>query len=112
SECERLGIPYGVYIYSYATTVERASSEADHVLRLIEGHELSYPVYFDMEDYTTQNLGSVLLGQIAQTFCDKISAAGYDVGIYANLNWWNNYLTSSVFDNPNWSKWVAQYNSY
>ena len=84
----------------------------DHVLRLIEGHELSYPVYFDMEDYTTQNLGSVLLGQIAQTFCDKISAAGYDVGIYANLNWWNNYLTSSVFDNPNWSKWVAQYNSY
>ena len=112
SECERLGIPYGVYIYSYATTVEKASSEADHVLRLIKEHNLSYPVYFDMEDNTTQNLGSDLLGKIAKTFCDKISAAGYEVGIYANLNWWNNYLTSSVFDNPNWSKWVAQYNSY
>ena len=112
SECERLQIPYGVYIYSYATSIEKASSEADHVLRLIKDHDLSYPVYFDMEDDTTQNLGSDLLGEIAKTFCDKISDAGYKVGIYANLNWWNNYLTSSVFNNPDWSKWVAQYNSY
>ena len=48
--CEAAGIPYGVYIYSYADTVERAVSEADHVLRLIRGRNLSYPVYFDMED--------------------------------------------------------------
>ena len=44
SECERLGIPYGVYIYSYAQTTAQAKSEADHVLRLLKGHNPTYPV--------------------------------------------------------------------
>ena len=30
SECERLGIPYGVYLYSYANTLAKAKSEAQH----------------------------------------------------------------------------------
>ena len=34
-ECTRLGIPFGTYLYSYATTVEEARSEADHVARLL-----------------------------------------------------------------------------
>ena len=111
SECERLGIPYGVYIYSYATSVKMAKSEAEHVLRLIKGRSFSYPVYLDMEDEKTVNLSSKLKGEIAQVFCDTITASGYKVGIYANLDWWNIHLTSSVFKNPKWSKWVAQHNS-
>ena len=110
SECERLGIPYGVYIYSYATTIAEAESEANHVLRLLKGHAPSYPVYYDMEDDSTIFVGNRMLGNMAKTFCDKISAAGYRPGIYANKNWWNTYLTSSVFNNSSWSKWVAQYN--
>lgn len=106
TECERLDIPYGVYIYSYATDTASAADEADHVLRLIKGHDLSYPVYFDMEDNSTLPY-KANFGAIASAFCSKISAAGYPVGVYANLNWWNNYLTSSVFDN--WYRWVAQY---
>ena len=35
SACTRLGIPFGTYLYSYATTVEEARSEADHVARLL-----------------------------------------------------------------------------
>lgn len=111
SECERLGIPYGVYIYSYATDLEMAQSEAQHVLRLISGHNLSYPVYFDLEDDSTVNISNDVRGQMAQKFCDIISQAGYRVGIYANTSWWNTYLTNSAFDNANWSKWVAQWNS-
>lgn len=111
SACERLGIPYGVYIYSYATNIAMAKSEAEHVLRLIGGRNLSYPVYFDMEDKTTVSTSAEMKGQIAKTFCDTVSAAGYKVGVYANLNWWNTYLTSPVFNNSSWSKWVAQYNT-
>lgn len=111
SECERLGIPYGVYIYSYATNVEMAASEANHVLRLIRGRNFTYPVYFDMEDDSTVNVSADMKGQMAQKFADIITGAGYRVGIYANLNWFTNQLTSPVFDNPSWSKWVAQYNS-
>lgn len=110
SECERLGIPYGVYIYSYAKNADMARSEADHVLRLIKGHDLSYPVYFDMEDKSQLNAtggDSTELAKIASAFSEKIEAAGYDVGIYANRNWFTNYLTDPVFDN--WVRWVAEY---
>lgn len=112
AECERLGIPYGVYLYSYATNPERADSEADHVLRLLEGRTLSLPVYYDMEDESTLGTDSggvpIDLAAIATTFCEKVAAAGYDVGVYASLNWWDNYLTAPCFDN--WHRWVAQYN--
>lgn len=106
TECERLGIPYGVYLYSYATNTADALSEARHVLRLINGHNLSYPVYFDMEDEST--IGSDF-GAIAEVFCNTIQSAGYAAGVYANLNWWNNYLTDARFSK--WHKWVAQYNT-
>ena len=49
-ECTRLEIPFGVYIYSYALNTDEALSEAEHVLRLIEGYDLSYPIYLDLED--------------------------------------------------------------
>lgn len=107
SECERLGIPYGVYLYSYITTTAGATNAANFVLNQLKGHTLSYPVYLDLEDNSTINTDH---GAIAQTFLNKITAAGYRGGVYANLNWWNNYLTSSVFNNAAWSKWVAQYN--
>lgn len=104
--CERLGIPYGVYIYSYATDTTKAAGEADHVLRLIKGHNLSYPVYFDMEDTSTENSD---LAAIAKTFCDKIKNAGYPVGVYASLSWWNTKLTDSCFGN--WYRWIASWSA-
>lgn len=112
SECERLGIPYGVYLYSYSENVEDAKSEAAHVLRLLKGHNPTYGVYYDLEDEpTTGKVSNTTLGTIAKTFCDQVSAAGYKVGIYANKYWWTSKLTSSVFKNEKWSKWVAQYNA-
>ena len=105
SECERLGIPYGVYLYSYAESVKDALSEAEHVLRLIEGRNLSMPVYWDLED----NILPVdKLEEMSLAFCGRISEAGYPVGIYANLNWWTYYLTEPCYDN--WHRWVARWN--
>jgi len=101
-ECTRLGIPFGVYLYSYATTNERAKSEAAHVLRLIKGYKLSFPVYYDLEEPGTEK-GAV---ERAIIFGDIIEKAGYWCGVYANLNWWNNYLNGL----ERFTKWVAQYN--
>lgn len=109
-ECERLGIPYGVYIYSYAKTVEAAKAEADHVINTLKGFSPTYPVYFDLEEKSLESTSNrMLLANMASAFCDKIAAAGYTPGIYANTNWWNNYLTDPVFGQ--WERWVAQYNS-
>ena len=102
-ECTRLGIPFGVYIYSYATSMAQAESEAQHALRCVKGYKLSYPIYLDLEHSGTE-AGAV---DRAKRFGDIIEAAGYWCGIYANLSWWNNYLPGL----DRFTKWIAQYNS-
>lgn len=101
-ECTRLGIPFGVYLYSYADSNEKAKSEAAHVLRLIKQYKLSFPVYYDLEEAGTEK-GAI---ERANIFGDIIEKAGYWCGVYANLNWWNNYLNGL----ERFTKWVAQYN--
>ena len=107
--CEAVGISYGVYYYSCATTVDQAKKEAEYVLSLVEGRTLTYPIYYDLEDDSLLGLTSTELAAIAETFCSTIEAAGYTVGVYANLDWWTNRLTSSVFDQ--WERWIAQWNT-
>lgn len=109
--CIENNIPFGVYLYSYATNISRASSEADHVLRLLreaglDPSDVSYPVYFDMEDVSTLNSDHAA---IATAFCNKIEAAGYVAGVYSSTSWFNDRLTDPCFNN--WTKWVAQWNA-
>lgn len=110
SECERLGIPYGVYLYSYATGTANAKSEAQHVIRLLKNKKPTYPIYYDMEDEKTLGkLTPAQMGQAASTFLSTLESAGYtNVGIYANKEWFTKYLTASVFHQ--YPKWIAQYN--
>ena len=112
SECERLGIPYGVYIYSYAFDNQQAADEASMVIDCLSGHNPRLPVYYDLEDKTIIADGRQSgIASRAQIFCNKISSAGYKPGIYANLNWFNNILTDPVFKSGSWDHWIAQYNS-
>ena len=108
--CEQYGIPYGTYLYSYADTVEKAASEAKHVLRLVEGYDLSYPIYYDLEESSVRSkLNKSQIADIAETFCSIIEDAGYEAAIYSSKDWFENYLTDSRFDQ--WDRWVAQYNT-
>lgn len=110
NECERLGIPYGVYLMSYANTVEKARSEAKHVLRLIEGRKISLGVWYDIEDNGTSGaINKETLTNIINTFCNTIKNAGHRVGVYANLNWLENKIERIIRDN--YDIWVAQYYS-
>jgi lysozyme len=102
-ECTRLGIPFGVYLYSYAKSIQASQYEADHVLRLVKDYELAYPVYLDLEQHGTEE-GAV---ERAIVFGDIIEAAGYWCGIYANLYWWEVILKKGL---ERFTKWVAQYN--
>ncbi len=118
SECERLEIPYGVYLYSYARNEDDAQAEARLLLSALKGHSPTLPVYYDLEEQKTNADGSPKwtpfndpskLASIAKTFCGQIAAAGYKPGIYANVNWFKNYLTDPCFLSSGWSIWTAQY---
>jgi len=102
-ECTRLGIPFGVYLYSYAKNVAGAKSEAAHVLRLIKPYKLSFPIYLDLEQAGTES-GAI---ERAKIFGDIIEKAGYWCGVYANKYWWETHLSGL----ERFTKWVAQYNT-
>lgn len=114
SECERLGIPYGVYLYSYANSEKKARSEAEHTLRLLKEANANpdYPVYYDLEDDIVSAAGNKNIVKYAKIYCEEIEKAGYEAGIYANLYWWNDKLGAIASDRTfdNYEKWVAQYN--
>ena len=104
--CIKHGIPFGVYLYSYAKTISAAKSEAAHVLRLLEPYKnnLSYPVYYDLEEAGTEN-GAV---ERAIVFGEIIESKGYWCGIYANQYWWQTYLKNGL---DRYTKWVAKYSN-
>lgn len=104
SECERLRIPYGVYLFSYAMSREQVQSETRHILRLIKGRSLSYPVYVDLE-YGPQR--QVFNPDWFIEMGEAIEKAGYWFGVYANLDWFRNIIGTKL---DRFTRWVAQYN--
>ncbi len=103
--CLKNNIPFGVYIYSYATTTKQAESEARHALRLCEKYKnkMAFPIYYDIEEKGTEKGAT----ERARIFANILTAKGYKVGIYASLYWWNNYLKGL----NEYSKWVARYSN-
>ena len=117
-ECKRLGIPYGIYLYSYAVDTNKAISEAQHVRRLLtQAGDYTTPefgIWYDMEDADgykiPYNVSDQTYRDIIHTFISEMKKYGYDnVGVYANLDWWNTKLNDASLDQ--YPKWVAQWNT-
>lgn len=110
SLCEKLGIPYGIYWYSYALNVSQAKMEAQTCLKLIKGHNIKCGVWFDMEDadgYKKRHgmPSNATISAMCMAFCNAIKKAGYHAGIYASQSWFNTKITGcGVYD-----YWVANW---
>ncbi|MGE4353099.1 MAG: glycoside hydrolase family 25 protein [Oscillospiraceae bacterium] len=81
------GIPVGVYFFSQAITAEEAVEEAQFLLSLIDGYELSLPIVYDWErvepvDARTNELSGETLTDCAIAFCQTVEDAGYDASVY------------------------------
>lgn len=98
-ECERLGIPWGAYLYSYANSTEKINSEIQHMLRLLKGHKPQLPVYYDLEETRYQSIWP----QASEMWCKQIRAAGYIDGLYS-WAWALNKMTTDCS-----SFWAADY---
>lgn len=94
AECKRVGIPCGVYVYNYCNSVDTVKSGAKWVKENLSGKNLEYPIFIDMEDSSIVECGKTLLTNIADAFCDYLKD-DFSVGVYANKNWFTNYLNST-----------------
>lgn len=119
-ECERLGIPYGVYIYSYAMTMQETESEISHTLRMLKGRNPVRGVWFDMEDADEykKNHGMdvyseedrTLLTDICIRFIEEMHSRGYITGVYANYDYYKNVLdTNRLSLTEGFNMWLAHW---
>ena len=106
-ECTRLGIPFGVYLYSYATNEREALSEAKHVMRLIQDYKMEYPIYLDLEDPRVGRLTNEQIERNCRVWADELAKNNYFPGFYASYYWWTSKLTGAFF--TRYTRWVARY---
>lgn len=101
TQCTKLGIPFGVYLYSYAKSEVDARLEAAHVYRLIRYLNLSMPVFYDIEE--------PLYGKNARInyYAFEKQLKDFKVGLYTGEYYYNTYLTDVSTD----YLWIAKYNS-
>lgn len=106
-QCKQYNIPVGVYHYSMARTVDDAKNEANFILNILNGKQLEYPVYLDVEDSVQRILGKSVLTAIIQTYCDTLEKAGYYVGIYSTYLFLRDCTHIDKLDK--YDKWIAQW---
>ena len=104
--CKSNGILVGGYKYSYALTPAQAIDEAEDVIAALNGRGLDFPVFYDLEWSQQISLGKQAIENIAVSFLTRIKKAGYKVGIYCNLDWYNNVLTDAL---KQYDCWIARY---
>lgn len=108
-------IPFGVYHYSYADTLQKADQEADYLIQILDEYcaqykdKMSLPVAYDVEEGKLKNVGKAALTNIAIRFCSRLYEAGYTPIIYANPDFLNNYLDLDKLNALAYDIWYAHW---
>lgn len=105
--CKEAGLKVGAYFYSYCKSLEDAKAEARNCLECIKGKEFDLPIFYDIEDKVTKPMGNVEITQAIRIFAEELNNKGYKVGVYANLDWFKNYIDLSRLEDI--KVWLAQW---
>lgn len=117
NEVKRLGMPYGIYLFSYANTTNGANIEANFTNSIINKYNLNptLGIYYDLEDWylsadnTSNTLSKEQYDDIARTYINNVSqyvGSKYKVKIYTDLNHVNNRFGDYARSE---SDWIAHY---
>ena len=100
------GLHIGSYIFSRAKNIAEAEAEATKLFNACKPYDPDMPLYIDLEEASLAKYANV----VAQAFLVKMKSLGGRGGVYANLNWWNNYLADTAKNYSSNPFWIAQYN--
>lgn len=117
NECKRLGIPFGIYWYSYAEDASGSRQEGNDVVSKlrqmgVSPNDLKYPVYYDLEQWTwtghTPPTNPNVYNGIVHAWYGALQSGGYqNLGVYS----YTSYLQGPLNNANIYAKtrWVAQY---
>ena len=97
----------GIYFYSYADSKREARKQAEWVIKQIKDYDITLPIAFDFESFTSfniMNLSLYQLNEVAESHFSTLEDAGYDTMLYGSKNYLNaiwKYNTNKV--------WLAHY---
>lgn len=110
-EAQEAGIKVGVYFFTQATTEVEAIEEASMVLALCKGQKLALPVFIDTEGAggsgRADGLDVETRTMVCEAFCRTIENSGFNAGVYASKNWYENNLETERLED--YTIWLAQY---
>lgn len=117
AECERLGIPYGLYWFSYALTPEMARREAEYLSDFVGSHKPSYPLVYDFEyDSVTHAVRNGIkitrdfVLNCTEQFCHRLEELGFYAMFYCNNDYYQRYYQASKVAEK-YDMWYARYAS-
>ena len=97
----------GIYFYSYADSKKEARKQAEWVIKQINDYDITLPIAFDFESFTSfnnMNLSLYQLNEVAESYFSTLEDKGYDTMLYGSKNYLNaiwKYNTNKV--------WLAHY---
>ena len=110
-EAQEAGVKIGVYFFTQATTEVEAVEEASMVLALCKGQKLALPIFIDTEGAggtgRADGLDVEMRTVVCEAFCRTIENSGFNAGVYASKNWYENNLETERLED--YTIWLAQY---
>lgn len=117
NECKRLGIPFGIYWYSYAEDASGSRQEGNDVVSKlrqfgVSPNDLKYPVYYDLESWTwtghTPPTNPNVYNGIVNAWYGALQSGGYqNLGVYSYTSYLHGPLNNANIYAK--TRWVAQY---
>lgn len=111
SQAKSVGLKVGAYWYSCADNSANGKSEAQYMINnCLAGKQFEFPIAMDVEDTHHQvPAGKSALTDAVVAFCEELENNGYYASIYANVNFFNNYLDTNRL--KSYDKWLAKWTS-
>lgn len=110
--CERVGLPYGVYLYTYVQSPARMEQVMPYVVNELKNtckKMWAIPCYLDIEEMAVVSGGNTNTLNMVKKFAEAVEKGGFKAGVYSSTYWWNAYLTSDWYDTK--ARWVADWGS-
>lgn len=103
------GLPVGVYFYSYADSIDEATSQARWIIDQVQNYPIELGIAFDWEDWSNFNqvgMSFHTINQVASTYLDEVSVSGFQPLLYGSKNYLDRIWQPSATKYP---VWLAQY---